>query len=87
MDIRGTYSSNPLNVSLDLFPALLGPYPTSQAEYDAVQETSKAIFQSWEDLSTPPGIIQHVGTREVVQDYERIREALGYETINFLGAS
>lgn len=39
------------------------------------------------DLSTPPGIIEHVGTTENVQDYESIRQALGYEKINFLGAS
>ena len=42
---------------------------------------------SWIEMSSPPGIIQHVGTREVVQDYEMVRKALGYEKINFLGAS
>lgn len=38
-------------------------------------------------MSSPPGIIQYLGTREVVQDYEMVRKALGYEKINFLGAS
>jgi pimeloyl-ACP methyl ester carboxylesterase len=45
------------------------------------------MFESWVHLSTPPGIIDHVGTREVVQDYDMIREALGYDKIHFLGAS
>ena len=45
------------------------------------------MFTSWEDSSSPPGIIQFVGTREVVQDYESIRAALGYDKINFLGCS
>jgi len=87
MDVRGTFSSNPLNVSLDLFEPLFDPYPTTQSEFDTFKENSKAVFQSWIDLSTPPGIIQHVGTREVVQDYESLRIALGYGKINFLGDS
>jgi hypothetical protein len=45
------------------------------------------MFQSWVNLSTPPGIIEHVGTRAVVQDYEMIRRALEYEKIHFLGDS
>ncbi|TVY92660.1 putative hydrolase [Lachnellula willkommii] len=87
MDMRGTYSSNPLNVSLDLFAGLGGPYPTTQTEYDNVKNASAMVIQSWVDNSSPPGIIEHVGTREVVQDYEMARRALGYEKINFLGAS
>jgi hypothetical protein len=87
MDVRGTYSSNQLNVSLETFAGLSGPYPTTQSEYDAVQAASATVIQSWIDNSSPPGIIEHVGTREVVQDYESIRKALGYDKIHFLGAS
>ncbi|TVY40872.1 putative hydrolase, partial [Lachnellula subtilissima] len=87
MDVRGTYSSNPLNVSLDTLASIVGPYPTNQSEYDAVKNASAVVIQSWIDNSSPPGIIEHVGTREVVQDYEMVRRALGYEKINFLGAS
>jgi hypothetical protein len=61
--------------------------PTNQAEYDAVKNGSAAVIQSWIDNSSPPGIIEHLGTSEVVQDYEIVRRALGYEKINFLGAS
>ncbi|THW63024.1 hypothetical protein D6D19_09720 [Aureobasidium pullulans] len=87
MDVRGTYSSNPLNVSLDLFQTLFGPYPTTPNEYRVFQEASATVVQSWIDLSSPPGIIAHVSTREVVNDYEMVRKALGYAKINFLGAS
>ncbi|KAK4969361.1 hypothetical protein LTR42_008628 [Elasticomyces elasticus] len=45
------------------------------------------MWQSWLNMSTPAGILDHVGTREVVQDYDLIRGALGYKRINFLGAS
>ncbi|TVY51007.1 putative hydrolase [Lachnellula cervina] len=87
MDVRGTYSSNPLNVSLETLAGIGGPYPTNQTEYDIVKNASATVIQSWIDNSSPPGIIEHVGTREVVQDYEMVRRALGYEKINFLGAS
>jgi hypothetical protein len=88
MDIRGTYSSNQLNVSLPVTASLLAlPYPTSEEDYEAVQAASAASIQSWINSSTPAGIIEHVGTREVMQDYEMIRRALGYEKVNFLGDS
>ena len=45
------------------------------------------MIQSFIASSTPPGIIQHVGTRESVQDFESIREALGYDKIHFIGCS
>ncbi|KPM41125.1 hypothetical protein AK830_g5432 [Neonectria ditissima] len=87
VDIRGTHSSNPVNVSLDVFSALPLAYPQNQTEFDAYRQASTDIFQSWIDSSSPPGIIEHLGTREVVQDYEQIRQALGYKTIHFLGGS
>lgn len=90
-------------MSLDLFEPLFAPWyvsvmpsavqssdnssPTTQEEYDSFQNASAAVVQSWVDSSSPPGIIAHVGTRETVQDYEMVRRALGYDKINFLGAS
>ncbi|KEF62526.1 uncharacterized protein A1O9_00499 [Exophiala aquamarina CBS 119918] len=87
MDVRGTYSSNPLDVSLDTVIPLFGPYPASQDEFDDRKAVSAAAIQSWIDSSSPPGIIQHIGTREVVQDFNQIREALRYEQIHYLGGS
>ncbi|KAI9711146.1 MAG: hypothetical protein M1812_007250 [Candelaria pacifica] len=87
MDIRGTYSSNQLNVSLEAFNVLSGAYPSNQSDFNTFQNASAAAIQSFIDLSSPPGVIEHVGTVETVQDYESIRKALGYEQIHFLGAS
>ncbi|KAF7555390.1 hypothetical protein G7Z17_g2232 [Cylindrodendrum hubeiense] len=87
MDVRGTYSSNLLNVSLEVFGAMPPTYPENQSEFDAYRQASAEMLQSWIDLSSPPGIIQHVGTREVVHDYEQIRKALRYEKVHFLGGS
>ncbi|KAI1120119.1 hypothetical protein F5Y10DRAFT_290288 [Nemania abortiva] len=87
MDVRGTYSSNTLNVSLQTFNNLPLSYPQSQAEFNTYRQASAAMFQSWVDSSSPPGIIAHVGTKEVVQDFEQIREALGYDKVSFIGLS
>ncbi|KAI0466534.1 hypothetical protein F4859DRAFT_518993 [Xylaria cf. heliscus] len=87
MDIRGTFSSNPLNVSLQTFNALPLSYPRNQTEFDTYRQLSAAMFQSWIDSSFPPGIVGHVGTREVVQDFEQIRSALGYDRVSFIGFS
>lgn len=88
IDIRGTYSSNPLNVSLDIIEAVLQiVYPTSESEYEDMVATSAASFKSWSENSTPKGILGHVGTFEVSRDYEMLRKAFGFEKINFLGAS
>ena len=66
-----------------------GPFfrPTSQSEYDEVKAASTAFIQALVDSSTPSGIVEFLSTKQVVQDYEMIRKALGYEKINFLGVS
>ncbi|KAK3056985.1 hypothetical protein LTR09_002023 [Extremus antarcticus] len=87
MDVRGTCFSNPLNVSIEVAEAVLGPHPTNAVEYHTFEANAARMFRSWEQLSSPPGIIKHVGTAEVVQDFESIRNALGYETIHFLADS
>ena len=61
--------------------------PSDEQEYNASQQASAEMFQSWFNLSSPPGIIHHVGTREVVQDYDAIRAALGYDKVHFMGGS
>jgi hypothetical protein len=61
--------------------------PTNQSAFDAVKAASATMIQSFNASSSPPGFVQFTGTNEVVQDYETIRKALGYEKINFLGLS
>ncbi|KAK4554372.1 hypothetical protein LTR86_008580 [Recurvomyces mirabilis] len=87
MDIRTTWSSNNISVDLSTIPPVIGPYPSNEEEFDEYQAAAAEVFYSFANLSSPLGIIDHAGTREVVQDYERIRIALGYERIHFLGAS
>ncbi|KAJ8131397.1 hypothetical protein O1611_g2229 [Lasiodiplodia mahajangana] len=87
MDVRGTYSSNPLNVSLETFNNLPLSYPQNETEFETYRQASATMFQSWIDSSSPPGIIGHVGTQEVVQDFEQIRTALGYDKVSFIGLS
>jgi pimeloyl-ACP methyl ester carboxylesterase len=87
MDTRGTYSSNPLNVSLEAFEPIIGAYPTCESEYQDFRESTARVVKSWEENSSPPGILRHIGTREFVQDYEQIRKSLGYERIHVLGDS
>ncbi|KAI0376119.1 hypothetical protein F5Y04DRAFT_293194 [Hypomontagnella monticulosa] len=87
MDVRGTYGSNPVSLSLDAVAALPSAYPQNESDYAEYKKVSAAFFQSWIDNSSPPGILQFVSTKEVVQDYEQIRKALGYEKVHFLGES
>jgi hypothetical protein len=61
--------------------------PTNQSAFDSIVLASQALIQSFNESSSPPGFVQFTGTNEVVQDYEMIRAALGYEKINFLGLS
>ncbi|KAI1412062.1 hypothetical protein F5Y13DRAFT_180412 [Hypoxylon sp. FL1857] len=87
MDIRGTYGSNPISLSLDAAAALPSTYPQNESDFNIYKQASTAFFQSWIDHSSPPGILQFVSTREAVQDYEQIRKALGYCKVHFLGES
>jgi pimeloyl-ACP methyl ester carboxylesterase len=87
-DNRGQWASNPLNGSLDLIGRIFSsPYPESQREYDDYQSQATAALESIIRLSSPPGILAHAGTFEVVRDLDMIRAGLGYEKINFLGLS
>ncbi|KDQ19583.1 hypothetical protein BOTBODRAFT_443477 [Botryobasidium botryosum FD-172 SS1] len=86
MDVRGTFSSNPLNCTLgDL--AIPSSFPTNEAEFEAYQAPVRAYAQSCIDQSTPKGIVAHIGTAETVQDWDSLREALCYDKMHFLGIS
>jgi hypothetical protein len=61
--------------------------PTSESEFTVFKEAAANAIKSWVENSTPPGIIEHVGTREVVEDFNQIRLALGYNQIHWLGGS
>lgn len=61
--------------------------PRTQDDFDALQAAVKSFGQSCIDLTSPPGIVAHVGTQDAVEDWESIRLALGYDKISLLGIS
>ncbi|KAJ7709319.1 hypothetical protein B0H14DRAFT_3022840 [Mycena olivaceomarginata] len=85
---RGLQFSNPLNFSSGVFfNDIPFPFPKSQAEFDQYQAAMTNFISAAIRDSTPPGIMQHVGTIEYIQDLDSLRAALGYEKLNFEGIS
>ncbi|KAJ7121509.1 hypothetical protein C8R44DRAFT_786373 [Mycena epipterygia] len=86
IDTRGWWSSNALNCSLGNW-TLSSSLPSTESQFDAFQTAVRTYAQTCIDLSTPPGIVQLIGTSEVVQDWDRVRAALGYDTMHHFGIS
>jgi hypothetical protein len=61
--------------------------PTSQDEFDQYQAAMTNFLSAAIKDSTPAGIMNHLGTIEVIQDWDSVRAALGYEKVNFAGVS
>jgi hypothetical protein len=61
--------------------------PTSQSEFDQYQAAMTNFLDAAAKDSTPAGILRHVGTKEVIQDWDTVRAALGYEKVSFAGVS
>jgi len=61
--------------------------PTSDEEYAAYQKAMSNFISACTRDSTPAGIMEHVGTKEVIQDWDIVRAALGYDKIHFAGMS
>ncbi|KAJ7930976.1 hypothetical protein B0H13DRAFT_2529711 [Mycena leptocephala] len=88
LNTRGLQFSNPLNFSSGVFfNDIPFPFPKSQAEFDQYQAAMTNFISAAIRDSTPPGIMQHVGTIEYIQDLDSLRGALGYEKLNFEGIS
>ncbi|KAJ6540359.1 hypothetical protein B0H19DRAFT_959657 [Mycena capillaripes] len=88
MNTRGIQLSNPLNLSTGVFFNNVSfAFPTSQIEFDQYQAAMTNFISAAIKDSTPPGIMQHVGTIEYIQDLDSLRAALGYEKLNFAGVS
>ncbi|KAF8143126.1 hypothetical protein K438DRAFT_1876739 [Mycena galopus ATCC 62051] len=87
INMRGLEFSTPLNCTSGVFFNNISyPFPTSEEEYNAYQVSMTNFFGSCNDTS-PPGLMQFVSTADFIQDYDAMRAALGYETINFAGVS
>ncbi|KAF8209590.1 Alpha/Beta hydrolase protein [Mycena galopus ATCC 62051] len=88
VNTRGIQFSNPLNcTSNTFFNNISFAFPSTESEFDAYQTAMGNFIQSCANNSSPAGIVQHVGTVEVIQDWDTIRAALGYEQIHLVGVS
>ncbi|KAJ7463965.1 Alpha/Beta hydrolase protein [Mycena latifolia] len=88
VNTRGLQFSNPLNCSSGVFFNNISfAFPTFQDEYDQYQAAMANFYAACTNNSTPAGIMEHVGTVEVIQDWDAVRAALGYEKVSFAGVS
>ncbi|KAJ7142072.1 Alpha/Beta hydrolase protein [Mycena crocata] len=88
VNTRGIQFSNPLNCSSGVFfNDVPFAFPSSQTEFDTYQAAMKKFIDSCASNSSPAGIVEHVGTVEVIQDWDAIRAALGYEQVHLVGVS
>ncbi|KAJ7817950.1 hypothetical protein B0H13DRAFT_1662300 [Mycena leptocephala] len=83
VNCRGLQFSNPLNLSSGVF----FNNPSTQAEFDQYQAAMKNFIDAAIRDSTPPGIMQHLGAVEIIQDWDAMRAALGYDKVSFAGVS
>ncbi|KAJ7684238.1 Alpha/Beta hydrolase protein [Mycena polygramma] len=88
VNTRGIQFSNPLNcTSNTFFNNISFAFPSTESEFDAYQTAMGSFIASCANNSSPAGIIQHVGTPEVIQDWDAIRAALGYDKVHLVGVS
>ncbi|KAJ7118768.1 Alpha/Beta hydrolase protein [Mycena epipterygia] len=88
INTRGIEFSNPLNCTSGVFfNDIPYAFPTSDEEYAAYQKAMSNFISACTRDSTPAGIMEHVGTKEVIQDWDLVRAALGYDKIHFAGMS
>jgi pimeloyl-ACP methyl ester carboxylesterase len=85
-DPRGVGGSSPIRCADDL-PALVGldPDPETDAEWQGIIDT----MQAFADLCAERAgaALPFYGTQNVARDMDRIRQALGEDTLNYLGYS
>ncbi|KAJ7255668.1 hypothetical protein C8J57DRAFT_1075388, partial [Mycena rebaudengoi] len=88
---RGLQFSSPLNCTVgDIFADV--QFPLCVPLYSILficdyQTAMKKYFASCAKDSKPEGVLAHIGTAELIQDYDAMRVALGYEKISFTGVS
>ncbi|KAJ6493438.1 Alpha/Beta hydrolase protein [Mycena sanguinolenta] len=88
VNVRGIQFSNPLNLTTSVFDnASDVPFPSTQAEFDQYTAAMRNFYEAAIKDTTPPGIMQHLSTADVIQDWDSMRAALGYEKVSFAGIS
>lgn len=71
-------------------PAMANHFPRSpsnEQEYNVYVTLMKTYAQSCIDNSTPKGIVAHLSAAYTAQDWNSIRDALGYEKLDYIGVS
>lgn len=58
--------------------------PSNEAEFATYQAAATKYANSCSTQSTPQGILAHLSTNELIQDWDLLRAALGYETMHAL---
>lgn len=85
-DPRGTGASAPVTCGIDWDAYLaLDPSPDNEVEFTAWLDGGRAYAAACAANAGP--LLTHMGTEHVVSDMERLRMALGEETISLLGLS
>ncbi|KAJ6493437.1 hypothetical protein C8R45DRAFT_989775 [Mycena sanguinolenta] len=88
VNVRGIQFSNPLNLTTGVFFNNVSfPFPSTQDEFDQYTAAVTNFYNAAIRDSTPPGIMQYVGTTEVIQDFDSMRAALGYDKVSYAGVS
>ncbi|KAJ7748351.1 hypothetical protein B0H16DRAFT_1888449 [Mycena metata] len=83
LNTRGLQFSNPLNCTSGVFfNDIPFSFPSSQVEYDQYQAAMTNFYAACTNNTTPVGIMKHIGTVELIQDWDSLRAALGYQKWN-----
>ncbi|KAK7043406.1 Alpha/Beta hydrolase protein [Favolaschia claudopus] len=87
VNMRGIQFSNPLNLSSGVFFDGIPAFPSNEEEFKQYQAAMTKFYDAAIRDSTPSGIMEHVSSAEMVEDWESVRRALGYEKVNYAGVS
>lgn len=84
-DPRGVARSQPIKCSGEVLQRQPSEYPTTKAEFDKLVEFNKELRADCRKVSG--AIFDHASTRDVANDIDSIRRALGEKKINYYGVS
>ncbi|KAH6608076.1 tripeptidyl aminopeptidase [Trichoderma cornu-damae] len=85
LDPRGVGQSTPIRCNPKLWNERVPSMVQTQAEYTALVEHWKAVGESCKALTGP--LFDHMDTVSVARDFDRVRRALGEDTLNLVGLS
>ena len=84
-DPRGIGLTNPIKCDISLWNQRVMNHPSTKTEYDAMVTANKEIGESCAKMTGRA--FDFMDTLSVAKDFDKVREALGDEKLNFLGFS